>query len=132
MARILVVDDVIDTRDGVEAVLRRLGHQIDTANDGEDAEMFIDSFLYDVVVTDIMMPNKNGFDLIRSIKQKSPKTKIVAISGGGQFVKSGLTATLAANEATISLKKPFTKVELVNAVNSVLRMDSESVPVDAT
>lgn len=120
MAKILIVDDVEDTRDGLQVVLEKLGHEIDSANDGEDAELFTNSFDYDLIVTDIMMPNKNGFDLIKSIRKNKPDSKILAISGGGQFVKSDLMSTLAAIDSDKALQKPFTKREFVSAVSELL------------
>lgn len=120
MAKILIVDDIEDTRDGLQVVLEKLGHDIDAANDGEDADHFIASFDYDLVVTDIMMPNKNGFDLIRTIREESPETKILAISGGGQFVKSDLMSTLAGIDSNKSMQKPFTKKEFVGVVSELL------------
>lgn len=125
MAKILIVEDVADTRHVMEEVLSKLGHSIDTANDGEDAEIYMSTFPYDLVITDILMPNKNGFELIRSIKKQAPETKILAISGGGQYVQSDLTTTLASLESNQALKKPFTKVELVNAVNELLTANAQ-------
>ena len=82
MAHILLVEDHPDVREAVHDVLVQSGHSVQEAFDGEDAWPFIQNGCYDLMITDIMMPNKNGFDLINDVRKHHPDLKIIAISGG--------------------------------------------------
>ena len=79
---ILLVDDGEELRDLLRHVLERAGHLVTCAKNGIDASLVITGGSFDVVVTDMLMPERNGFELIAEIKENYPTVKIVAISGG--------------------------------------------------
>lgn len=123
MAKILLVEDNDDVREAINDVLMMAGHEVTQTYDGSDAEPFIIHDEFDVMVTDIMMPNKNGFDLINDAREKKPAMKIVAISGGGNHVTSKCTTSLANLSVDASLVKPFTPEDILSTVDQIIRAE---------
>lgn len=85
MPTILVVDDEEQVRHVLKLMLERAGHEVDTAADGNEAVARFDPDRHDLVITDIVMPEKEGIETIRELRQKSAGVKIIAISGGGRI-----------------------------------------------
>ena len=85
MPRILVVDDEEQVRRVLRLVLERAGYEVDTAADGNEAVAIFDPPRHDVVITDIVMPEKEGIETIQELRQKSAGVRIIAISGGGRI-----------------------------------------------
>jgi DNA-binding NtrC family response regulator len=85
MARILVVDDDEQIRIMLEIALSRDSHEVVTAENGAVASMRQSERPADVVIIYIIMPEKEGFETIIEFRREYPKTKIIAISGGGQL-----------------------------------------------
>jgi CheY-like chemotaxis protein len=81
LARVLVVDDDETDRLGLAAVLRGDGHEVVLAKDGNEAlELYLATHVH-VVVTDIVMPGRDGLSLISVLKEVDPRASIVAVSG---------------------------------------------------
>ena len=125
MARILLIDDEDTVRFSFRQVLEEAGHDVFEASDGEEG---VDEFKkmtasYEgphVVITDIIMPNKSGYDLIKEIKTIMPGVKILAISGGGNTdskVFLDISSVLGANQV---LSKPVLAEDLLSAVERCL------------
>ncbi len=85
MPRILVVDDEEQVRRVLRLVLERAGYEVDTAADGNEAVAIFYPSRHDVVITDIVMPEKEGIETIQELRQKSAGVRIIAISGGGRI-----------------------------------------------
>jgi len=120
MAKVLVVEDIAYTRDGMCDILCSLGHYVDAATDGADADVFLKLFKYDLVVTDIMMPHKNGFELVKDIRKNTPSTKILVISGGGNFYNQDICDAISDVASDKSIQKPFSKREFISSVNDLI------------
>jgi DNA-binding response OmpR family regulator len=120
MANILLVEDHEDVREALSEVLLMAGHKVNEAHDGLQADALLKTNTYDLMITDIMMPNKTGFDLINEMREKKPAMKIIAISGGGKYLTSELTTHLATLKADKALAKPFMPAQILQAVNDVL------------
>jgi len=125
MARILLIEDDDLVRVSLRKALESQGHDVYEAGDGEEG---VDEFLAmvrhskpsDVVVTDILMPNKDGYDTINEIREIKPDAKIVAMSGGGSVnpqVFLDISTYIGVNRV---LAKPFSTEELLAAVNDCL------------
>ncbi len=84
MARILVIDDEKIIRNVVRRYLEREGHEIVEAEDGEIGMRIYDKETFDLVITDIIMPNREGIETIAGIKHLNPEAKIIAMTGGGK------------------------------------------------
>ena len=85
MARILIVDDDAQIREMLAIFLERNGYEVVTAADGGKAYQIIGEQTIDVVITDIVMPEHEGFETIRRIRHSYPDTGIIAMSGGGHI-----------------------------------------------
>jgi DNA-binding response OmpR family regulator len=121
VARILVVDDESTIAAILEQTLTRAGYDVLVARDGLDAMQKLLMGSIDLVVTDIIMPNMNGLEMIKEMQKKYPKVKIIAISGGGP--KGGPTDYLEVAKdlgAARCLFKPFMLNELTALVKDLL------------
>ncbi len=81
--KILLVDDEEDIRDILSIVLTDMGYQILSAKDGEDALQCFEREHPSIVLTDIKMPGKDGFAVLRQIKSMAPDTNVIVITGHG-------------------------------------------------
>lgn len=121
MANILIVDDIPGVRKSIAAGLKRQGHAISEAENGEVAMNMIQKEAPDLVITDMLMPEMDGLDLIERMKQlPTGKCRVLAMSGGGTFVSPSDALLLANAEADAVLEKPFDSVELNRAVETLL------------
>ena len=120
--RILVVDDHADIRDFITAALEAEGFEVQVAPEGEQALAMQRRRPADLVITDIFMPGKEGFETITSFKTDFPLTKIIVMSAGvipGMKHDFLASAELLAIGAT--LRKPFSADQLLDTVHRVLQ-----------
>jgi CheY-like chemotaxis protein len=82
---ILVVDDTREVREVIEAVLQAAGYKVLTLEDGRGVAKLLDRQHIDLVLTDLLMPEMDGFALIKEIRPKWPSLPIIAMSGWGDF-----------------------------------------------
>lgn len=130
MARIIVIDDEEDVRDVLKEVLERAGFDVEIAANGDDGLELLSDKGADVVITDIIMPGKNGVETVRDIRQNFPNTRVIVISGGGNVTPmdyepsaiktSAYLASAAAAGADVTLTKPFDRREILDAVNQLI------------
>jgi len=131
MASLLVVDDEDIIREVLKELLERAGYDVRVASDGDAAIKMFQEKPADLIIIDIVMPNKNGVDTIKALREEKPDILSIAISGGGQagvlaYKPEALqtAAFLAAAEsvgANVALAKPFSTKELLSAVNGLMR-----------
>ena len=113
--RILVVDDDEPIRTWLCYLLRTEGHQAFEAADGAEAVRWMRSHACDLVITDLCMPEKEGFEMIRELRRGHPELKIIVISGFGGSLLSAATK-LGADSA---LPKPLDGVRLLELVTQL-------------
>ncbi len=121
MAHVLVVDDETSIVMVLQSMLTRLGYEVLTAANGAQAMDMVAMGSVDLVVTDIVMPDMNGIELITSLQEKYPKLKIIAMSGGS--VDNGPDGYLKDAYdlgAARCLAKPFMLSELSSLVKELL------------
>lgn len=121
--RILVIDDDENIRRLLRTILELEGYQVIEASDGGIGLREFEKSPADLVITDLIMPGKEGIETIRDLRQKSPDVKIIAISGGGRIGPESYLKMAEGVGALHTMKKPFELVELVEAVAKVLKMD---------
>lgn len=124
MSHILLVEDDEFVRDMLTQVLERASHTVISAADGEEAIEILRRFKPEVMITDIVMPKKDGTALIAEVAEKHPQLKIIAISGGGRLGPEGYLDLSEALGAHASFKKPIDKEALLMAVDLLL-MENE-------
>jgi CheY-like chemotaxis protein len=113
MKKILIVDDEVLIREGLKITLELEGYLVEIAEDGREAVKIIESFRPDVIVTDIIMPEKDGIEVIINLRRTNRDIKIIAISGGGRISAKDhlrIASKLGANNI---LTKPFSAKELI-------------------
>jgi CheY-like chemotaxis protein len=121
MATILLVDDDALLRETVQQLLERDGHRVSTAADGEEGLRRLAEHPVDLLITDVLMPRKDGADFIMSLRRGGSAMPIIAISGGRRVLTPEFnlkTASLAG--ATVQLAKPFGRAQLQAAVQEAL------------
>jgi CheY-like chemotaxis protein len=116
MAKILVVDDDDMVRDTIIRILKRKGYEVVAAVDGYRGVSLFEKELPDLVITDIIMPEKEGIETIRDIRALSPDTKIIAISGGARLRNLDFLRFAVKFGATEVLAKPFDAADLLSSV----------------
>ena len=119
--KILIVDDDDSIRDVLEHLLRREGFEIATAKDGEEGLDVFESFRPDMVLLDVVMPKKNGFEVCRLLKNRpeSRLVPVVLITGLSQTEDRVRGLECGADDLLI---KPFDRTELLARVSSLLNM----------
>lgn len=123
MAHILVIDDDADVRFILESFLNRDGHTVDTAEDGKSGIKLTRLHDYDLIITDIIMPEMNGIEVLSEIKAKSPAIRIIVLTGGSaKLDKDLLLATAKAMRADKVISKPIDVKVLKAAVTELLAL----------
>ena len=120
MARILVVDDVELERFVIRQYLESAGHQVAEAGNGVEAIAAQFSDPFDLIITDIVMPEKEGVETIIELKRAYPTLKIIAISSGGRNKNPEYLKLAEQSGADKILAKPIVKDVLLEHVNACL------------
>lgn len=113
MASILVVDDDAVFRSSVARLLRGAGYEAAEAADGAQAIRLLGAGGFDAVVTDIIMPNADGIELIGWLRQHHPRTCIVAVTGRVSLGALNLLEVATKLGVATALSKPFDPDELL-------------------
>ncbi len=121
MKRILVVDDHLHIRKLIKEALELRGYYVEAAENGAQAIKRVVHEPFELVITDIFMPVKDGLEVISKIKALSLKTKIIAVSGGGTYNNENCLRMAELLGASGTLRKPFDLNTLVEMVGQVLK-----------
>jgi len=125
MARILVVDDEPHILEVVRAYLVREGHEVSTAGDGEAALAAIRADDPDLVVLDVMLPRRSGFDVLRELRAHGPRPAVILLTARDELVDRVAGLEIGADDY---VPKPFEPRELVARVGAVLRRATPAAP----
>ncbi len=121
MAKILVVDDEKSIRTLVSKIVSKDGHEVLEAENGVHACEYFQNENIDLIITDLVMPEQNGIEMILELKKTHPDVKVIAISGdsgfSGQIDLLSMAKLLGAKHI---IKKPFTVDQIREAVDDVL------------
>lgn len=120
--RILVVDDDPSILRLVSIILSRAHYDVDTAKGGRDALAKMERTEYDVIVLDLMMPEVNGFDVLKNLAVRRPQIKCVVIMSAAQ--RFDIAKAINPN-VFAALSKPFENQALITAVNECLEAGCE-------
>jgi len=121
MTRILIIDDEAQFRTMLRQMLERSGYEITEAVDGEQGLALLQQGSADLLITDILMPKKEGIETIFALKRDFPNVKIIAISGGSR--QGGYQYLEHASHAGADhvLAKPFERDELLQAIEALTK-----------
>ena len=127
---ILLIEDDEAVRNFICEVLLAAGCCVSVAGNGNEGLAKIKSNPdIAMVITDIIMPDKEGIETIMEIKQSWPHIRILAMSGGGKVCAEEYLHIAGALGADVTLKKPFTKTELLGAVADLARHNNPGVKI---
>jgi len=121
MKRILVIEDDIHVKVMIQKTLERAGYEVIAASDGEEGLKLLRESPADLIITDLIMPRKEGLETIMELRRDNPDVKIIAISGGGRFEPESYLETAKQMGAARTFAKPFENKELVAAVQELLK-----------
>lgn len=116
--RLLIVDDDSAVRSVVKHVAHAGGFAVTIAGNGREAMEHIERGTFDVIVTDLYMPEKDGLELIRHLRHVHPAPVIIAMSGGGKYGVSSLRVAGLLGAAHV-LPKPFEVARLIELLRGV-------------
>lgn len=120
MIEILLVDDDEATRTAIRKVLEVSGYRVMEARNGIEALDRASAHPPALLITDIIMPQKEGIETIREFRKAHPQVKIMAISGGGRVKTADFLEIARKFGASKVMKKPFRTQDFLNAVEEVL------------
>lgn len=120
--KILIIDDDPMLLKSVKVVLEKTEYQVTTAEDGVEGCALFDKGGFDMVITDILMPNKDGIKTISYIRKVNKEIPILAISGAGMAGAINNLSAAMLMGATETLAKPFKKEALLGAVKACLKV----------
>ena len=120
MTRILLIDDDALVRDILRQMLERAGYDVVEAASGRDGLQQYQATAIDLIITDILMPDQDGLEIILELRRLAPEAKIIAITGGGQSGLLDLLPVAAKLGAQWTLRKPLQRLELLEAIRQLV------------
>ena len=123
--RILVVDDDAGLRVSLMKFLRLCGYDTETAEDGDVAVERFRQEPFDLVILDLIMPEKEGLQTLMELRAFQPDAKIIAISGGGRIQAGDYLPLARLLGAVATLEKPFWQADILRAVRKALGHGTE-------
>jgi DNA-binding NtrC family response regulator len=126
MANILVVDDDNLMREMLLQLLTLEGHSATGAENGAIAEKLMEKTVFDLVITDIVMPEKEGLEIIMHIHKSNPSIPIIAVSGGARIEPGSYLDIAKQLGAKYTFTKPINRSELVAAINTCIKNKSQT------
>ena len=121
MARIILIEDSNYLRGILKKTLEYEGHEVFEAQDGKAGERLYREEHAELVITDIVMPNKDGIETIIELRRDFPGIKILAISGGGRLKSECYLDMAKSLGAHDTLGKPFKQKDLLESVRKLLK-----------
>lgn len=117
---ILVIDDDDQIRAMLKEMLVRGGYEVLSASDGNEGIRLYREKQIDLIITDILMPEKDGIEIIMELRQDFPEAKAIAISGGGHIDPENYLNIAKRAGAIRTLTKPFGMNEVLRVVREII------------
>jgi CheY-like chemotaxis protein len=125
MARILVFDDEPSILLMIKKMLEKAGYEVEVALNGKEGMELFEKNRPDLLITDIIMPEKEGLETIFELRRKYPDLKIIAISGGGRIGPDGYLPGAKLLGANAVFAKPLIPKEFLNTISELLEDKGE-------
>jgi DNA-binding response OmpR family regulator len=120
MAKIYVFDDEPSILLMIKKMLEKAGHEVDIALNGNEGMVLFKKNIPDLLITDIIMPEKEGLETIFELRRTYPALKIIAISGGGRISPDGYLPGAKLLGANMVFQKPLVQKDFLEAVALLL------------
>ncbi|MGE5341285.1 MAG: response regulator [Candidatus Omnitrophota bacterium] len=121
--RILIIDDEVQIRELLGQMLSREGYEVENASNGKEGMKICREKDIDLIITDIIMPEKDGIEMILELSREFSDLKIIAISGGGRLGPDGYLDMAKKLGAQRTFFKPFNRREILEAIQELLDVD---------
>lgn len=117
--RVLIADDEPNIVTSLEYLMQKSGYEVKIARNGDEALALVESFLPDVVLLDVMMPRKSGYEVCQQIRERSDwqHIKVVMLSAKGREAEVNKGLSLGADTY---VTKPFSNQELIATIDGLL------------
>ena len=125
MVRILVIDDELSVLEVLRKILQYEGYDVITATNGEEGVELFRRTPCDLVITDMVMPGKDGLQTILDLRQEAPDLPVIAVSGGGTISKERYLVVAGYLDRVITIAKPFSVESITEAVAKLLSETDE-------
>src|SRR5690242_2403130 len=120
-SRILVIDDEPSVRDALQLVLTDLGHHVDSAKTGAEAMKLLKGSPYDLIFTDLRLPDASGIDLLAHIKNETPNTEVIVMTAHGSL---DIAIEAIKRGAFYYIEKPFTPHQVTALIERALQFEA--------
>ena len=120
MADVLLIDDMNLVRGAVKTILVRAGHAVTEAGGGEAGIALLQKQQFDLIVTDMIMPDQDGSDVMSFLRTMPKRPPVLAMSGGNSDIPAEEALRLAREQADAVIPKPFDNRELIATVDKLL------------
>ena len=127
MERILIIDDEPQIRSMLRLMLERDGYEVVEAPDGIEGIRAYRQKPADLIITDLIMPNKDGIGMIIELQKEFPDVKIIAMSGGGLNKPDGYLKGAKKLGAACTLTKPIDREKMLRAVKNTIKGSASEV-----
>lgn len=121
MTKILLVDDVSAIRSAIGQLLVEAGYEVTACASVAEAITALNGSRFHIVITDLLLPEKDGYELITYIRDNFNRMRVIVITGGGESVSSEEAIKKLKIDVDVRLQKPFGKKELLAAVKAALQ-----------
>ncbi len=121
MEKILIIDDESQVRTLLKKMLQREGYDVVTASDGHEGVNMFKKDPVDLVLTDIIMPEKEGIEVIQELRQSYPDLPIITMSGGGRNSPESYLSVAKLLGANAVFEKPVEREKLLSAIKKALK-----------
>jgi two-component system, chemotaxis family, chemotaxis protein CheY len=126
---LLIAEDEEEIRLLLAQWLTPMGHTVHSARNGVEALKLIDGIPFDLVITDILMPDGDGLTVIKGLKRLQPKARVLAISGGGRYMDSKEYLKIAEGfGADAAIMKPFNRDQFLQAISRAMEHGVTELP----
>lgn len=119
LTSVLIAEDSAELRRTMKLCLEAEGYEVRVASNGAEALGLQEASPADVLITDLFMPESDGFEAIDAFRKRFPATRIIAMSGNGKQIRREFLSVASLLGVDATLKKPFGVDELVKALRDL-------------
>lgn len=124
MAKILIIDDDDQFNLMMKSALEIKGYEVETASNGREAKSLYQNNTYDVIITDIIMPDVDGYEVILDLRRMGMGDRTIAVSGGGRTAADDYLATAQHFDVAATFNKPIDIQVLRTKVEEIIKSHS--------
>ncbi|MCQ2108169.1 MAG: response regulator [Fibrobacter sp.] len=124
MSTILVIDDDEQFNLMLKSALEIKGYNVETASNGRDAKALYQNKQYDVIITDIIMPDVDGYEVILDLRRLNMSDRTIAVSGGGRTAAEDYLVTAQHFDVAATFNKPVDLQALRSKVEEIIKSHS--------